>query len=342
MAHATPPGPASAGSYRLALTTTLATLILITMGGTVRATNSGLACPDWPACFGQWIPPAQLHIWLEHSHRLWAGVVMLLITWLAAWSVRRRREDRVTAGLAVGAFVLVLFQAGLGAAVVLLKLRAGLVSSHLATSLLVVACLVVIAVRTRPAAEQSPAVLTGWRADTPTARVGRRACLTAVLVLGQAILGAQATGHAAAFVYNAVPFWAADDAWTGSSRQVLHLLHRGAGYLVALAVLAFAVTAHRSLRARTAGGTATATPTVRAAVLLQRLSTAAAALVLLQVGLGLANVLTRAGVVSAVAHLSVAAWLWTVLVAVAALGVHLGDDTAAAEPVGAVTRPGGA
>lgn len=292
------------GLRRLALVTAASTLLLIAMGGAVRATDSGLACPDWPACYGMWIPPADLNIWLEHSHRLWAGVVGLLIAGLVGWTLRRHRQHRALVVLSVTSAVLVLVQAGLGAAVVLFHLRAGLVTSHLGMSLIIVGCLLWIAAlarRPQPAAQ-----------PTPTAhRAGRWSLAVAALVFGQALLGGQATGRGAAYVYNAVPIWLADQVWTGHAREVIHLAHRAGGYLVAAAVIALAVAAR---------GWARRDP--QAPDWLRVLPPVAVALVALQVALGLTNVLTRASVPSAIGHLAGASWLWAVLVGMGVLGLQ--------------------
>ena len=291
------------GVRRLASVAAVATLVLIAMGGAVRATDSGLACPDWPACYGQWIPPADLNMWLEHSHRLWAGVVGIMIAWLAVWTWVRHRDRPLVWGASLVALLLVIVQAGLGAAVVLLHLRAGLVTSHLGMSLVVVGSLILVAVLAR-------------RPDTvPVApelrrRTGRWSAIVAAVVFGQSLLGGQATGRGAAYVFNAFPIWLTGHPWTGHIREWLHVTHRFAGYLVAAAVIVFAVAARRVWR------------DVPAAPRWARgLPQLAVALVLVQVALGITNVLTQATVASAISHLAVASWLFSAFVLYAALAL---------------------
>ncbi len=59
---------------QLAVLTTVTTLVLIAWGGVVRATGSGDGCPDWPRCFGRWVPRLEYHTLIEYIHRLLAVV----------------------------------------------------------------------------------------------------------------------------------------------------------------------------------------------------------------------------------------------------------------------------
>lgn len=150
-------------------------------------------------------------------------------------------------------------------------------------------------------------------------RVGACAAIVAGAVLFQGVLGSQATGRGAAYVFNAIPIWLANDAWSGHIREVLHVSHRFAGYAVAALVIVVAVVARRLWRA-TPGteGWVAVVPQI------------AMVLVVVQVGLDIANVLTRANVWSAIGHLTVASWMWAAAVLAAALG--LAPSAAARSP----------
>lgn len=67
--------------------TTLFSYILMIAGTFVTSTNSGLACPDWPLCYGTVAPPAELQVWFEWGHRLLGGVtgLLLLISTILIW-----------------------------------------------------------------------------------------------------------------------------------------------------------------------------------------------------------------------------------------------------------------
>jgi cytochrome c oxidase assembly protein subunit 15 len=109
------------------------TFCLIVLGALVRANGAGLACPDWPLCFGSLIPEIDVRVGFEWSHRLLAGSVTAFFAFLS-WSAWRSsaRSRYVTALLAIAA-VLIAVQITLGALTVWLRLAPWTVTAHLIT-----------------------------------------------------------------------------------------------------------------------------------------------------------------------------------------------------------------
>jgi protoheme IX farnesyltransferase len=295
---------------RLAVTTIAATFVLIAVGGLVRATDSGLGCPDWPRCFGRLVPPAELHAWIEHSHRLVASVVVVLVALLvvAAW---RTGQDKVVRRAAVAALVLVLAQALIGAFVVWWKLRADSVTLHLATALALVALLIWIGFRARHGAGD-PA-----RRAVQDRRFVRLAATTAGLLYLQMLVGSTVTGHQAGLAYPLETLWPD----LGPSVARIQLAHRTLAVVVGTLIVVTWVVARRTQRAH---------PTVT------RLAGYATGLVAVQIGLGVANVANRLSALTVVPHLAVGALLWGTMVA---LVLHAGRFAGTTEPDPAEPAP---
>jgi heme o synthase len=273
---------------KLAVAAAVATFVLISVGGLVRATDSGLGCPDWPLCFGDWIPPADLHAWIEHTHRLIAAVfvgpMVGAIGLITVFSHRRR--DLPLLGAAVIAGILVIVQSLLGAAVVLQGLAAELVSAHLAMALIVFAAVIFIA--DRAAHGPMPAV---WVRPGLT----RLAAVTALAIFAQMVLGSWVTGHHAGLAYADFPLMngALLPAIVGSE-QAAHFAHR----LMSLVLVALIVWLLVAVRRSSDAG------------LPRRLAHWMAVLIVVQVVLGGLNVWSRLSALFVVPHLAVGAALF--------------------------------
>ncbi|MEX0626299.1 MAG: COX15/CtaA family protein, partial [Chloroflexota bacterium] len=182
---------------KLAVAAAIATYVLIVVGGLVRATDSGLGCPDWPLCFGDWVPPADLHAWIEHSHRLVAalavGPLVAAVGLITLFSARRRDRPLLAAALVTG--ILVILQAWLGGQVVIQLLRAELVTAHLAMALTVLALTIVIADR----------AINGAMPPAAGGLPGALVAVTGLAVFAQMLLGSWVAGTGAGLAFPDFP-----------------------------------------------------------------------------------------------------------------------------------------
>jgi heme o synthase len=140
---------------RLAWTGSGLALGLIVLGGVVRITGSGMGCGDhWPRCDGQWFPPLDLPTLIEIGHRWAAALVSLFVFAVAVVAWRRHRGEpalRIPASIAA---VLLVVQVLLGAITVKLALPPWVIIVHLANAMLLLATLLVVALRAGEPAEQ--------------------------------------------------------------------------------------------------------------------------------------------------------------------------------------------
>ncbi len=186
---------------RLAIWTTATTYLLILVGGLVRASGAGLGCPDWPRCFGSWIPPASAAnlppefdpsqfnptlMWTEYLNRLLGVTVgfLILATAVSAW--RHYRHNPKVLWTTIAAFLLVGFEGWLGGRVVAHELAAWIVTAHLIVAIIIVQLLLYA---TFVAGE------TGESGDSGATGATRAIGALIVLTLVQAGFGTQVRGH---------------------------------------------------------------------------------------------------------------------------------------------------
>jgi cytochrome c oxidase assembly protein subunit 15 len=117
----------------------IATLLLMAVGSATRVMNAGLACPDWPLCYGQLVPKQQMNfqVFLEWFHRLDAAAIGLMAIALAGLSWWDRQYlPKWLPWASTFALGLIIFQGVLGGLTVTELLRFDIVTAHLGTALL--------------------------------------------------------------------------------------------------------------------------------------------------------------------------------------------------------------
>jgi cytochrome c oxidase assembly protein subunit 15 len=151
---------------RFGILTIATVFFLILVGGLVRSTGSGMGCPDWPKCFGQWVPPTNVSelppdykekfqtathqvadfdvykTWTEYVNRLLGVFTGFFIFLTVFFALPYRKKDATVFWLSFLAFILVGFQGWIGAKVVSSNLAHWMVTIHMIIALVIVGLLI--------------------------------------------------------------------------------------------------------------------------------------------------------------------------------------------------------
>lgn len=229
------------------LATFILCFLVIIAGGVVRTTQSGMGCPDWPRCFGKWIPPtdaSQLpadfekylskqdidhtfnayHTWIEYFNRLLGallGVFGIIQVWLL---FSKRKTNRVAWKLSLVFLALVILTGLFGAIVVRLNLAHLSISVHLLFAILLLQIQLALWM----------VVTNRFRQSETNASTQKILWVFLVIVFIQSIMGTVVRMHvddiSKALDYGQRELWLADD-------PVVFLVHRTFSWVVVLMAL---------------------------------------------------------------------------------------------------------
>lgn len=295
---------------KLAAATVATTFLLVVIGVVVRATDSGLGCPDWPLCHGQVLPAiGDSKGWIEWTHRGVAAVIGVLVLALAAMALLRSRDRPSILWPSVGAVGLVGFQAWLGRETVRLGNSGESVTAHLASAMALLAVLVYILARSF-----FPGRISGRGTSQ---RFTILAAFGAVTTYALLLFGSNVTATDAALVFPDWPLMGGTLFPPLTDLTTAHVLHRWVATVVGVIVVAIAVVGWRTQRSHRA--------VVRLAVL-------AGVLYPVQAVIGGLQVLTRLDAWTQTLHLALGAFIWGTMAALVVVSYYTARTTA---PIGA-------
>ncbi|MCD8550448.1 MULTISPECIES: COX15/CtaA family protein [Shewanella] len=330
------------------------TLLVILMGAYTRLSDAGLGCPDWPGCYGHIKVPTHDHeishaqtlfpdhdihpekAWLEMIHRYIAGALGILVLLVFILCLKTSEAPKK---LPLAIVLLIIFQAALGMWTVTMKLMPIVVMFHLIGGFSLLSLLLLLYLRTRPRRIFETADIHSQRAagagfnGAHGSRIGtslkfigqskhlpKLALLSLLVLIGQIMLGAWTSSNYAALACTALPIcegnWmdnlAIADAFSPfqgqhpsfefgvldyHARMTIHIAHRVGAIITASLLLLLAYRLFFSTQ-------------------LKALSLLLVALVILQVSLGISNVVMHLPLGIAVSHNGGAALLLLALVAI--------------------------
>jgi heme A synthase len=225
--------------HHLAALTVVVTYALVVLGGTVRATDSGTACPDWPLCHGQVVPPFETNVMIEWSHRLVASLVGFLILGTVVWGWRLHRGNRLYSFGGILVVALLAGQVGLGGVTVKTETAASVVAAHLSMALALFSVLIVMTLAGLRLHSGRPLPAIGGFASHLRA-LWTLPIVTLLTTFALIIVGAYVSQMEAGLVYPDWPLFDGAVVSSGGRLADIHYAHRLIAAVAGVLVLAYA------------------------------------------------------------------------------------------------------
>ena len=276
-----------------------AIVLLVSLGAATRAMNAGLACPDWPLCFGDFIPDYHPQVYFEFIHRALAGLIAIAAVGLNVLIFKSKIVSKNIKILAGVSLFLLAVQVVMGGLTVLLQLQDKIVTGHLAlgTGFFAVSFWIYLTLEFQKKFAGTPY---SSQAKWPS-------LILLVAVYGQILLGGFVASNYAALACTDFPLCLGEFIPTLSGAVGIHVIHRLGAYTLTVIVAGVFLYVNKKVQCPVA----------------RRWVAATLIVLLLQIALGVANILYYIPPLLTVLHSMVATLLLGTAVRLVRLSTYL-------------------
>ena len=190
--------------FNFSILTVIITYLLIFVGGLVRVSGAGMGCPDWPKCFGRWIPPTNINqlpdyidpekfnlvlAWVEYLNRLFGALVgfVILVTLVLGY-IHFKSSKKIFYSITV-AFLLTLVEGWVGAKLVDTVLDPITITIHLVLALIIIALIIYSSIQAYFEISGNFEKNSSYHPKTKIVILGILTCLFIEIIIGTEIRG---------------------------------------------------------------------------------------------------------------------------------------------------------
>jgi len=190
--------------FNFSILTIIITYLLIFVGGLVRVSGAGMGCPDWPKCFGRWIPPTNISqlpdyidpekfnlvlAWVEYLNRLFGALVgfVILVTLVLGY-IHFKSSKKIFYSI-TAAFLLTLVEGWVGAKLVDTVLDPITITIHLVLALIIIALIIYSSIQAYFKISGNFEKNSSYHPNTKIVILGILTCLFIEIIIGTEIRG---------------------------------------------------------------------------------------------------------------------------------------------------------